>query len=91
MKKLVSGVCAVVLAFTICAMLAWASPAVGVTPTLIGRATYEPFSGSAADGQNTVVERRMARRQLGDHARRRSAVGDYPIDRGAFKHGDRVA
>lgn len=43
MKKLVSGVCAVVLVFTICAMLAWASPAVGVTPTLIGRATYEPF------------------------------------------------
>jgi hypothetical protein len=43
MKKLVTGVCAVVLVFTICAMLAWASPAVGVTPTLIGRATYEPF------------------------------------------------
>ena len=43
MKKIVIGVCAVVLVFTVCAMLAWASPAVGVTPTLIGRATYEPF------------------------------------------------
>ena len=44
MKKLVTALCAVVLVFTVCAMLAWASPAVGVTPTLIGRATYdEPF------------------------------------------------
>jgi hypothetical protein len=25
------------------AVIAWASPAVGVTPTLIGRGTYEPF------------------------------------------------
>lgn len=43
MKKLAIAACSVVLVFTICAMLAWASPAVGVTPTLIGRATYEPF------------------------------------------------
>jgi hypothetical protein len=43
MKTMVTAVCAVVLVFTVCAMLAWASPAVGVTPTLIGRATYEPF------------------------------------------------
>jgi hypothetical protein len=26
-----------------CAMIAWASPADGVTPTLIGRGSYEPF------------------------------------------------
>ncbi len=43
MKKMITALCAVVLVFTVCAMLAWASPAVGVTPTLIGRATYEPF------------------------------------------------
>jgi hypothetical protein len=43
MKKLLTALCAVVLVFTVCAMLAWASPAVLVTPTLIGRATYEPF------------------------------------------------
>ena len=43
MKNLISGVCALVLVCTICAMLALASPAVGVMPTLIGRATYEPF------------------------------------------------
>jgi hypothetical protein len=42
MKKLLTYVCALVLV-CICAMVAWASPAVGVTPTLIGRATYEPF------------------------------------------------
>lgn len=43
MKKLMAGACALVLVFTVCAMLAWASPAIGVTPTLIGRATFEPF------------------------------------------------
>src|SRR5437660_3840902 len=43
MKKLIAAVAAVVFVFTVCGMLAWASPAVGVTPTLIGRATYEPF------------------------------------------------
>jgi hypothetical protein len=43
MKKLIAGMCAVILVSTICAMVAWASPAVGVTPTVIGRATYEPF------------------------------------------------
>lgn len=43
MKKIVTAVCAAVLVSTMCAILAWASPAVGVTPTPIGRATYEPF------------------------------------------------
>jgi hypothetical protein len=43
MKRTVTALCAVVLVFTVCAMLAWASPAIGVTPTLIGRATFEPF------------------------------------------------
>jgi quercetin dioxygenase-like cupin family protein len=43
MKKLLMYGCAFVLMGTIGAMVAWASPAVGVTPTLIGRATYEPF------------------------------------------------
>lgn len=43
MKRLITAVCGVVLVFTLCAMLAWASPAVGVTPTLIGRVMYEPF------------------------------------------------
>lgn len=31
------------LMFVGCAMLAWASPAVNVTPTLLARGTYEPF------------------------------------------------
>ncbi|MDQ3347103.1 MAG: cupin domain-containing protein [Acidobacteriota bacterium] len=48
MKKLATAVCSVLLVFTICAMLVWASPAVGVTPTLIGRATYEPFKVKTA-------------------------------------------
>lgn len=43
MRKMVTAVCGAVLVSTVCAILAWASPAVGVTPTLIGRATYEPF------------------------------------------------
>ena len=43
MKKMISALCAVVLVFTGCVMLAWTSPAIGVTPTLIGRATFEPF------------------------------------------------
>lgn len=43
MRKLVTALCALVLVVTVYAILAWASPAVGVTPTLIGRATYEPF------------------------------------------------
>ncbi|HSL20259.1 MAG TPA: cupin domain-containing protein [Vicinamibacterales bacterium] len=43
MKRTITVLCSVVLVFTVCAILAWASPAVGVTPTLIGRATYEPF------------------------------------------------
>jgi hypothetical protein len=42
MKKMFAALGALVLVFTVCAIL-WASPAVGVTPTLIGRATYEPF------------------------------------------------
>ncbi len=43
MTKTITALCAGVLVFSVCAILAWASPAVGVTPTLIGRATYEPF------------------------------------------------
>jgi hypothetical protein len=43
MKKKITAMGAVVLVLTVCAILARASPAVGVTPTLIGRATYEPF------------------------------------------------
>lgn len=43
MKRMITALCAVILVFSVCAILAWASPAVGVTPTLIGRATYEPF------------------------------------------------
>jgi len=31
------------------AMMTWASPPVGVTPTLIGRGTYEPFKVKADD------------------------------------------
>jgi cupin domain len=42
MKKMITTLCALIVVFTVCAIL-WASPAVGVTPTLIGRATYEPF------------------------------------------------
>jgi hypothetical protein len=42
MKKITTALGALVLVSTACAIL-WASPAVGVTPTLIGRATYEPF------------------------------------------------
>lgn len=42
MKKTITALCALALVVTVCAILR-ASPAVGVTPTLIGRATYEPF------------------------------------------------
>ena len=42
MKKMITALCALVLVLTACAIL-WASSAVGVAPTLIGRATYEPF------------------------------------------------
>jgi hypothetical protein len=42
MKKMITALCTLVLV-TVCAILAWASSPVGVTPTLIGRATYEPF------------------------------------------------
>jgi len=41
MRKLI-GVLSVLL-FVVCAMMAWAEPASGVTGTLIGRGTYEPF------------------------------------------------
>ncbi len=43
MQRTITALYAVVLVLTACAIVAWASPAVGVTPTLIGRATYEPF------------------------------------------------
>ena len=32
-----------VFVFGVCAMIAWASPAVGVTPTVISRGTYQAF------------------------------------------------
>jgi quercetin dioxygenase-like cupin family protein len=41
MRNLIGLLC--VSVFVVCAMMAWASPAVGVTPTLIGRGTYEAF------------------------------------------------
>jgi quercetin dioxygenase-like cupin family protein len=41
MKKVI-GLLGVFL-FGVCAMIAWASPAVGVTPTVLARGTYEPF------------------------------------------------
>jgi hypothetical protein len=41
MTRLTGVLCAFVLIAA--AVIAWASPAVGVTPTLIGRGTYEPF------------------------------------------------
>jgi quercetin dioxygenase-like cupin family protein len=41
MRKLIGLLC--VSVFAVCAMMAWASPPVGVTPTLIGRGTYEAF------------------------------------------------
>jgi hypothetical protein len=42
MKKMVTALYALVLVFTVCAIL-WASPANGVVPIVIARATYEPF------------------------------------------------
>jgi hypothetical protein len=42
MKKIVSFSTVFVLAA--CVVFVWASPPVGVTPTLIGRGTYDPFS-----------------------------------------------
>jgi Cupin domain len=41
MTRLTGVLCAFVLIAA--SVIAWASPAVGVTPTLIGRGTYEPF------------------------------------------------
>ena len=41
MKKVVMLLC--LFLFTLSVMLTRASPAVGVTPTLIGRGTYDPF------------------------------------------------
>jgi len=54
MKRLIAVGCGVVLVLTVCAVLALASPAVGVTPTLIGRATYEPFK--VKTGPQSLVE-----------------------------------
>jgi len=48
MTRIVLLFCVFVLA--VCVMVTMASPAVGVTPTLIGRGTYEPFKvGTASD------------------------------------------
>ena len=63
MKKLIAGMCAVILALTICAMVAWASPALGVTPTVIGRARcddtgscqqFEPLPHERPPGVDSV-------------------------------------
>jgi quercetin dioxygenase-like cupin family protein len=43
MKKMITPLCTLVLVLTVYAILAWASAPKDVTPTLIGRATYEPF------------------------------------------------
>lgn len=43
MKEVIWLLCVAVVVFGVCATIAWASPPVGVTPTLIGRGTYEPF------------------------------------------------
>ena len=43
MKKWMSMIAVPALAFGGYAMVAWASPAVGVTPTLLARGTYEAF------------------------------------------------
>jgi hypothetical protein len=47
MKKALASLCVPV--FAVCVVATWASPPVGVTPTLIGRGTYEPFKVSADD------------------------------------------
>jgi cupin domain len=54
MKKAIGLLCVVVLVFVVCAMIAWASPAVGVTPTLIGRGTFKPFH--IKTGHHSLVE-----------------------------------
>jgi hypothetical protein len=51
MKQMITALCTLVLV-TLGAVLAWASQAVGVTPTVIGRATYEPFKVKT----NSLVE-----------------------------------
>jgi hypothetical protein len=56
MKKMITGLCAFVLVSAVCAILAWASPASGVTPTLIGRATYEPFKVESDSLVNVEVK-----------------------------------
>ena len=50
MNRIVALLCVFVLA--VCVMVTMASPAVGVTPTLIGRGTYQPFKvGAAKDAE----------------------------------------
>ena len=41
MKKLAALLC--VVGIVGCAMVGWASPATGVTPTVLSRATFDPF------------------------------------------------
>jgi len=43
MRRMITALFGVVVTLTVCAIVAWASPAVGVTPVVIARATYEPF------------------------------------------------
>lgn len=46
MKRVIT--CSIGLLFTVCILIATASPPVGVTPTLIGRGTYHPFKVKSA-------------------------------------------
>ena len=43
--------CLAVVAILACAIMTWASPATGVTPTLIGRGTYDRFKINIPPGQ----------------------------------------
>jgi Cupin domain len=47
MKRTFAFLCAFML--VVCVMVTWASPPIGVTPTLIGRGTYERFNVKAED------------------------------------------
>lgn len=55
MTRLTGVFCALVL--VVASVIAWASPAVGVTPTLIGRGTYEPFK--VKTGAHSLVDVEM--------------------------------
>ncbi len=57
MKKIAIGLACVLVAAA-CAMMVYASPAVGVTATLIGRGTYNPFvvkTGHQSNDQSSAL------------------------------------